>query len=294
METYPLFKPIEFADARLFKEAFREDPPEISEFTFTNLYAWREAYRVSVSRMDSFLIVRSDAAKKPEFFIPIGRGDKKAVMLRISEDTGAGFIRVPEKTALLFKNDEHFKIEPDDDNSDYMYRAEDIIKLAGKKYDGKRNLIHKFKRENKYEYMDMNERNVPECLKFEDKWCDVKGCDDVKTLGGEREAVREMAAHFKELDLVGGMTAVNGGISAIAIAEKLNADTLVMHILKADPSITGLYQFMLNEFLTRHAKDTKFVNMEQDLGLENLKKAKLSYHPSHIIKKYTISMLNLK
>ncbi len=75
---------------------------------------------------------------------------------------------------------------------------------------------------------------------------------------------------------------------ALAIAEQLNLQTLVLHVLKADPNMPGLYQVMLNEFLARKGRPFTYVNMEQDLGVEGLRKAKLSYYPAFMVKKFTI------
>ena len=83
---------------------------------------------------------------------------------------------------------------------------------------------------------------------------------------------------------------INNNISAVAIAERLNPDTLVIRILKADPNITGLYQTIMNEFLSRQSKSFDYVNLEEDLGIAGLRKSKLSYHPIEMIQKYTLSL----
>ena len=108
----------------------------------------------------------------------------------------------------------------------------------------------------------------------------------------ERQAIREMIANCAEFDLVAGAIRVERKICALAIAQRLNPNTLVMHVLKANPNIPGLYQLIFNEFLSREARGYEFVNLEQDLGVEGLRKSKLSYHPSGMIKKYKISRGN--
>jgi len=129
------------------------------------------------------------------------------------------------------------------------------------------------------------------CLKFEDRWCTIKNCDRIEGLSNERRAIGEMVANYSDFELIGGIIKIQGNISAIALAQRLNLDTLVMHVLKADPNISGLYQAMLQEFLTHEAGSFNYVNLEQDLGIEGLRKSKQSYHPVKMIKKYTISVL---
>jgi len=106
-----------------------------------------------------------------------------------------------------------------------------------------------------------------------------KGCDEHASLDNERKAIKEMTAHFSDFSLSGAFIRVGGKPSAFIFAQALNPETLVVHALKADAAVPGLYQVMLNEFLSRQAQGFKYVNLEQDLGEEGLRKAKLSYHP---------------
>ena len=300
LSPYPEFRPIEVADKPDFDEALKKFPPKISEATFTNIYAWRQIYKFSAATMDGFIILRSDQTNQPRFFNPIGRGDVKSAIMKILDEAGGSFIRLPEETKAFFEPEtigrgslgipcQGFEIMPDPDNSDYLYKTSDLIKLDGKKYDGKRNLIKKFKSEHKYEYAALNSSNVNKALDFEDAWCSIKDCDSVECLYHEREALREIVANFANFNLSGGAIIVEGMIRAVAISERLNNNTMVMHILKADPNVAGLYQVMMNDFLAREGKGFEFVNLEQDLGVEGLRKSKLSYHPVEMIRKYTLT-----
>lgn len=288
-KQYPSFRPLEKCDKAVFDEAFKRYPPEISEFTFTNLYAWKEIYKLNVSILDSALILRSGANNKPGFFPPIGADVKKAAKIILETSNGVIF-RTPESIKALFDKDRSYNIEFDLDNSDYLFGRKDLVSLAGKKYDGKRNLIKKFKSSNKYQYIKLGKENIGECLEFEGRWCSVKDCENIKGLRQERRAARQIIENFCEFNLIGGAIRINGKIMAIAIAEKLNPDTLVMHVLKACSGITGLYQVMNNDFLSLEASGFEYVNLEQDSGSEGLRKAKLSYHPQRMIKKYTITL----
>ena len=288
INSYPVFRPIEKRDKPSLDRAFRENPPEISEFTFTNIYSWRDVYKFALSAVNGLIILRSDEAPTPKFFDPIGRGDVKAVISRVLKDFGGAFVRLPGSAKSLFDDDSRFTAGPDPNNADYLYRANDLISLPGKKYDGKRNLIKKFKAAYEYEYIEIDGVIARDCLKFEEIWCAIKNCDNVKGLDNERRAVREMLANFSEFGLMGGAIKVEGVICALAVGERLNPNTLVMHMLKAEPDKVGLYQTIMNEFLSRKGRDFEYVNLEQDLGEEGLRRSKMSYHPVTMIKKYTI------
>ena len=287
--AYPEFRPLEIGDLGEFNQAFKSHPPEISEFTFTNLYAWRETYQFRVSILNGLMILRSESKGKTRFFNPIGGGDINAAIERVLDDTAGIFIRLPEATGSLFQHDPHIKIELDRDNSDYLYKMSDLVNLLGKKYDGKRNLIKKFKSTQKYEYVKLGPENCRECFEFMEEWCTIKDCDGVEGLNDERRAIRQMVENFSLFELLAGAIRVGGKIRAVAIGQRLNAATLVMDILKADPNIPGLYQAIQNEFLSREGGNFEFANLEQDLGIDGLRKSKLSYHPFKIIQKFTLA-----
>jgi len=227
---------------------------------------------------------------RENFFPPVGKGDVKAVMEKVMSESDAEFFRVPEDIKLLFDSDNRFLAQFDSDNSDYVYSTLDLVNLSGKKYDGKRNLIKKFQSENSYEYIDLNAENIKLCLDFEEAWCSIKNCDISEGLNSERRAIRDMVENFSLFGLIAGAIKINNKIVAVAIAQELNPQTLVMHVLKADPNITGLYQAILQEFLRGKEIKYRYVNLEQDLGVEGLRKAKLSYHPSFMVNKYNLSL----
>lgn len=287
--SYPLFEPLKKEHKPLFDEAFRNFPPEISEFTFTNLYSWRHAYGFELSSLSDFIILRSVAGERYRFFNPLGSGGIQGIVKKILEESKGAFIRMPETAKILFNGEPGFNIGLDKDNSDYLFRVKDLILLQGRKYDGKRNLIKRFRQEYEYRFIEFNPSNVARCLEFEERWCSIKNCDSLEGLRNEKMAIKDMVSNFAEFNLLGGGIEMGGSMAALAIGERLNPDTLVMHILKADPDISGLYQVMLKEFLEKKSMGFEYINLEQDLGIEGIRKAKESYHPVRMIEKYTIT-----
>lgn len=287
---YPEFIALDFEHKLFFDQAFKKCPPQISEFTFTNLFSWKGIYDYKVSLLDGLLILRLGLGEPARFLQPIGAAEPIEVMGHVLEDTKGVFIRISENVAEFFEKGSHFKVEEDRNNWDYLYLYSDLTDLPGRKFDGKRNLIKKFKSEYGYAYMDINVSDAALILEFEDAWCTIKDCDRVEGLNNERGMVRRLISHFADFDLKVGAIKVNGKIRAVAVGEALNADTLVMHILKADPALAGLYQIMLNDFLRVQAKVFKYVNLEQDLGIAGLRASKQSYHPLRMVKKYNVSL----
>jgi hypothetical protein len=112
----------------------------------------------------------------------------------------------------------------------------------------------------------------------------------VPSLEAENKAIKTIFDKYPQLAVFGGAVYVDGKLEAFTLAESLNNDTAVIHFEKANPQITGLYQ-LINQWLCQNTLRTfTYVNREQDLGIPGLRKAKLSYHPHHMIEKYSVTV----
>jgi hypothetical protein len=119
----------------------------------------------------------------------------------------------------------------------------------------------------------------------------MRECVENPNLLSEDYAVRRALTNFNELDYMGGAIMVNGRMEAFSLGELLNPDTAVIHIEKANPDIPGLYTAINQLFAENGWPDTEFINREQDLGIDGLRKAKESYYPHHMVNKYTIARI---
>jgi hypothetical protein len=88
------------------------------------------------------------------------------------------------------------------------------------------------------------------------------------------------------LNVFGGAIYVDGCLEAFALGEKLNENTAVVHFEKANPEIRGLYQLINQWFCKNVLQGFTYVNREQDLGSEGLRRAKISYRPHHMVEKF--------
>lgn len=290
--VYPNFKVLELSDKPLFDKALEIDQPEICEYTFANLYAWRDYYQLTFSTLGDLIVVHCGMTKSPEFLCPIGHfGYKKDTIKKIIFEAAESVTRVSQEVMELLTGEDYLEIINNPDASDYVYLTGDLVALKGAKYDGKRNLIKKFKSNHEYEYVKVDSSHIKECREFEEAWCSTKDCQENRGLYNEKKAFGEMIENFSRLDLTAGAIRVKGRMCALAIGEKLKNDTFVVHTLKALPDMPGLYQVINNEFLAKEAAGFEYVNLEDDLGAEGLRKAKLSYHPVNLVKKYTIKLV---
>lgn len=297
------FRELTLADYPLFKEAFKKLQPTASEFTFPYLYMWRKDYNIRFAVIGEYIcLVSNSRIAFPFAFCPIplnGYYEKEGfeLALRGIEDyfTEKGYRlaygRIEENCVTLFRDYYQDRIEAEylEDASDYVYNAEDLIKLAGRKYSGKRNHISQFLRYYPdYEYVPVDRSNLGECKRILDEWCEKNETECMHPDNCERLACYDLLDNWELFNLKGALIKVNGIFEAFTVGEILNDETAVIRIEKGNSDVHGVYGIINREFCTREWCRLKYINREEDLGKEGIRKAKLSYYPVNLIKKYLI------
>ncbi|MFX1308048.1 MAG: DUF2156 domain-containing protein [Promethearchaeota archaeon] len=299
-------KPIEITDKSLFDEFFSKYPPENSEFTFTNLFMWRNYYNFLLLEFKEHLILfsydylknRREPIKKDSkdyiyFFPPIGPHPDKIIIELFEDLENIEVHRVPEEICVNLKENKEFsKLNldylEDRNNWDYVYNKEEILNLAGNKYRQNRRWLQKFLDKYNYDFKLLTENLVEKCKELQLEWCIMRACTEDESLEAEQKAIYEALNNFEKLNFSGGLLCVNEKCAAYTFGEMLNERTLVIHIEKAHMEYEGSYQAINNFFLKSCCVDSIFVNREQDLGIEGLRRAKESYKPIRMVKKNII------
>lgn len=293
------FAEITLGSKREFDHYIKQNQVQISEMTFTNFFAWRYFYRFRYAVIAGLLCVISVPCRGEHYaMMPIGDVNEenfteafsKIKQYFIERGWRPIFKRIPGQELEYFRNKvaSEESIVFDRDNSDYIYNTSDLIELRGKKYDGKRNHINRFNRLHTYEYVPLECSLIGECNRIMEEWCEEKDCDCQNGEYCERKANQQILKNFKTLGCKGGLIKVDGTFEAFTVGEMLSEDTAVIHIEKAKSSINGLYTLINQQFAQREWSDTKYINREQDLGREGMRRSKLSYHPIKMVKKYTV------
>lgn len=289
------FRPLGIEDRETLDGIFAQDPPLISELTFTNLFMWRHRYRPQwLLKEDCLLIILHPEGSIPFGLPPTGPGDKDGALNNLSTELGkrtsdVRISRVAESYLGAFVDPSRYTASYDRDNSDYVYLTRDLIELSGKKYHGQKNHVNRFKKTRSFEYRPLSEGLVQGFLDMQESWCQIRECRRDPGLLAEDYAVYEALTRYSDLKYRGGAVLIDGKVEAFSLGEPLNQDTEVIHIEKANPDLKGLYAVINQLCCERAWGDMTFVNREQDLGLEGLRRAKESYHPHHMVNKYTLT-----
>ena len=262
-----------------------------ADYSFANLYMWRHEYKPMISIEGDRLFVGNPNWNMYSY--PKGEGDLKAAIELILDDAhsqGRKAIirgltdRMLEEFNPLFG--ESFELSEDRDNADYLYTADKLCNLAGRKLSAKRNHINKFERNGDWEFVRINAENMDATKAFVAEFYKEKGDPELES---EAIAINEMFNNYDALGFIGGLLYQNGSPVAFSAGTLLDSECIDVHFEKALPHVEGAYTMVNREFarmVVSEYPDVVWFNREEDMGLEGLRKAKLSYHPDILLMKY--------
>jgi hypothetical protein len=295
---FPEFKPLGLEDKEIIRRILWDYQPETSELTVTNLLIWTDSYKFAWSLKGNWLLIISDSPEGRSWaFPPVGPASRAEICRELlewlREIKGVivpSIVRADGRLVAELANSSKFLIEPLRDHFDYVYRSDDLIQLAGNKYQGQRNHINHVMRLYTFSYEPLQEKHLSACLDLAKNWCALKRCAEDLSLQGEWEAVKASLRNFHALNLQGGVILIDNQVEAFTLGELLNKETAVVHIEKANPMVSGLYAVINREFCRHSWPEVPFINREQDLGVPGLRTAKMSYHPHHLVEKFRIQL----
>ncbi len=303
------FSPLLLSDRSRLEPILSLADYKISEYSFTNLYMWRNYYKLRWAIIDDIFFLVADANRnnsdKFYAFPPICQDESKWITALMylrtwSKNNGLplSINRVPDGVVKKFRNvvqidgnlQNQIQIQSDRDSWDYVYLRTDLSDLSGKAYANFRKTKNYFKKSNNWRYEPIVPAIREQILQLQTEWCDMHACEESESLSQEDQGIHEILTHWDTLNLLGGVLFVEDRIVAFSIAEKLNPSTIVIHVEKADPSFRGVYECLVQEFSSSLPENITFINREQDLGQEKLRQAKERYHPHHMVQKSIIEI----
>ena len=190
---------------------------------------------------------------------------------------------MPKISAKLFPE---VDVKENTSFNDYVYLAENLVNLSGKKLHSKRNHLNKFKATYDYVYREMVPEDFEPCLELAGRLMRKTRSEESFGYMEELKSIETAFDNFELFKLSGGVIEIDGNIAAFTVGEKLTQNCALIHIEKADTSYDGIYAAINNEFVKNRWADFEFVNREEDMGIPGLRKAKLSYRPHHMVRKF--------
>ncbi len=289
------FKRAELEDREIISRYLKHHTSRSCERTFVNVFLWSRQYPVKWAVVEGALVFKSEDEKHVSYAFPAGDDEsvQKALefMKRYSEERGYPFTMyniTPDNFAKLEEwYPGRFEIEYERDYADYVYEAEKLATLSGKKLHGKRNHINKFKAlyEGRWRYETMTKDNLEECFQMALTWRNENGCEEDEEKNAEMCVTLNALRLFEELELIGGVLKVDGKVAAFTLGEPVCSDTFVVHIEKAFADVEGAYTMINQQFVEHECMDYQYINREEDTGADGLRKAKLSYRPVFLVEK---------
>ena len=297
-----IFKDIDMESRELLNPYFDLVDYEACEYCFNTLYMWQHLYKTGYYIGDGFAVIVAEYEGNTFSILPLAKKEDMPRVIKFvidyfeKEQKKIYFRGITKEVVDYLKENypDKFDYTEERDLFDYVYDGDSMRELKGRKNVKKRNHINYFLKEyeGRFEYRLLDENDFDACLKLVEEWTSNKEENGQVDEEMEEEliGIKKLFNSFpviKDKLKIAGIF-IDGKLEAFTMGEYLNPNMALIHIEKANPSIRGLYPYINQQFLDNEFSDVEFVNREEDLGIEGLRKAKLSYHPVKFVEKYTV------
>ena len=262
------------------------------EANFVTAWLWSREYNIKAAIVDDTLIkvyLRDDGGVWG-YCMPQGKNVREAVELifQDAKERGQracfGYLSQKERDMLESICPGRFAFERSDTTQDYIYRSADLANLAGKKYHAKRNHISRFFRTYEDAFVrDITPENKGDALKVAQRWCEENAIRHIDHT--EYGIIAEALDNLEGFGMRGIVLYAGGQAVAMALGSEISPQCFDINFEKALTAYEGSYAVINNEFAGR-LQNYRYINREEDLGLEGLRKSKLSYHPAILYDRY--------
>ena len=291
------FKDIGIEDKALFDQYTQCHGYHNLEACFGNVFLWRQAWHIRIATDELAMYLLMDKGEYPAFMIPpflidcdsnIGEPIRRCeAYMKAEYGSPLYFKGVTTQFKETIERDcpGEFAFTQDRANYEYVYLSDDLVNLVGKKYHSKRNHINKLLKNHTFEYRRNNGEFDAQCIALQKKWIEDKG--GMSSDYADELFVTQQAFEYAEaLGIVCGLLFVGGALEAFSLGQQHGEDMAVIHIEKADPNLQGSFPLINREFVRSEWTHLKYINREEDMGIEGLRRAKMSYNPAFLLEKY--------
>lgn len=296
------FGRIQIEDKPLFDRLLSMSPYVDCEYLFSTLFMWQDVLGYERAIEDDCIYIRHPFQGRLQYHVPICAPERVPEQVKRLMDTEQ------QKLELFCVTEEHleqlgpevrkhFTSEENRSFADYLYRGEDLRGLSGRKYHQKRNHVSKFQNSYDWSFRTFTEagRELMSCVDVLEQW-DINKLENASwqerlLVGNEMNALDKCMKHFTQMGLIGGVLYIDGEPKGFTVGELVTRGGIrvgVIHYEKCDGSYAGIYQAINQLFAKEALGEADYINREDDMGVEGLRKSKLTYHPVRLVEKYTL------
>lgn len=275
------FKTPSLDDVEKIKEILKNVTGDNCQMCLGSFFNWGPEYNLKIAFAYGCLVTKGGKKGKVNYCFPQGDGDRRKIIEELMQEENLHFYGLIESDVKFLEKEfpGQFDFEENRDSADYIYLVEDMAELKGKKFHSKRNHIKFFEKNYNWTYESLTEKNLSDCIRMTEKWIEENEEKIDSGVDTELDVIKRAFDNFTALGFVGGLIRVDGETVAWTLGERLSEDTFCTHFEKAFASYRGAYPIINREFAKNEMSSYTFVNREEDMGLEGLRKAKLSYKP---------------
>lgn len=290
------FSKISKSQINTFKKYYNYSNALGCDLNLVNAYLWRDEFNIKFAVYDDTLIKAyfNDDGSIWGYCMPSGKNVKGA----LEEIFADSYERGRKPLLLMLTNGQRAVLETmypskfsfvrSPENQDYIYLSEDLATLAGKKFHAKRNHISKFYRTySNTRFEVIHGSNIKDALTVVHGWCNENGIYEADNY--EVRAINEAFENMESFNMSGAVLYVEDKPVAMTLGSEISQNVYDVNFEKALREYDGVYAVINNEFAKTLTK-YKYINREEDMGLEGLRKAKLSYNPVIVLDRYNAQL----
>lgn len=293
---FPKFKLLGKEHLQRVSEFLMRAPRTICDLSLTNIFAWQDCENPLATLIHGNLCILIRTHREPDYFLePLGE-NRLIETAEICLKHAGRISRAGAAFAGLMPQD-RVEIVPLRDHFDYVFEVISLAELKGKKFDGKRNQVRKFvKNQPEFRFVALEARHRDQALGLFEKWARERHNGDPGNSlphAGEdcqRKALTRAFDNYHELGLKGGAVFVGDAMEGFLLGSEGGPDTAICHFQYATNTMPGIYQLLLQSTCREILASYRLVNLEEDLGIPGLRKTKLSYQPLRIEEKFLITL----
>ncbi|MBF8277506.1 MAG: hypothetical protein HW390_2579 [Candidatus Brocadiaceae bacterium] len=299
-------KRLKIEDKKLFDKYVAEEEVNLCDYSFANNYIWKGSVELLWKIINGNFCLFGLTTKGMCLMLPpLGKTNIQdtldecfSLMREINDANGfESYVNYAYEKFLNFFDNSSYRIV--ESYPDYIYKTSDLIKLAGRKYEKKRNEINYFKKNYVVSFERFLSKHIADALLMIDQWKREKVHESNLLnhneahygygLIHEAEAAKCAVIFSEEMGLNNGaVIIIDGRIEGVTLGERITANTASVLIEKTNNSFHGMPQFIYQQFCAAHFSDVEYINAGEDWGIEGLRRAKTSYHPCFLAKKFLI------